>query len=289
MSHIYKYNNGLPFSSTLKDNLKDIDERVRLKFASLLIVDGGVGKGKTTLACHAADYINSLHGFPKIIFKEQLATGGPDFLKKLRICYDKGLPCIIYSEAGDFNKRGSLTRFNAMLTRTFETFRAFKIRVILDLPNFNVLDNGLFENNIPRMLLHVSNRNEEYGDFSGYSLYRMFYLRKKMEKLTVKAFAYDMVNPNFRGHFLNYPIKREKELDAFSIKGKLKILRGSEIAAAGLLSYNKLATKLNRSIWWVKKAVSQLKIKHKRIIERSKYFDEQTLNTLSEHLDSISK
>lgn len=289
MTKRYLYENGLPFSDILRFNLIDLDKRVSEKFASLLIFDGGVGKGKTTLASHSADFINSLHGLPPIKFKEQLATGGGDFLKKLRICYDKKLPCIIYSEAGDFNRRGALTRFNALLTRTFETFRAFRIVVILDLPNFNVLDKGLFDSNVPRLLIHIDDRTAKSGNFRGYSLYRMFYLRARMEKLTVKAFAYELVRPNFYGHFLNYPPQREKELDAFTIKGKLKILRSSEIEADGLFNYNKLSTKLNRSNEWVRKAVRLLKIKHKRIIDRAKYFDEQALNTLSEYLDGITE
>jgi len=281
----YTYDNGLPFSDIYKENIEDLNKRVEERFASLLIIDGGVGKGKTTLCVHTADYINKLHGFPEIKFKEQLATGGADFLKKIRICYDKKLPVIIYSEAGDFNKRGALSKFNAMLTRTFETFRAFKIVVLLDLPNFNVLDNGLFDNNIPRLLIHVDNRDMNYGNFSGYSLYRMFYLRKKMEKLTVKTFAYELVHPNFRGHFLNLPPAREKALDLYTVKGKLKTLRGAEIDMEGLLSYNKMAAKLGKSVSWIRQQCYKLKIKESRTINKVKYFNEVSFNRLADLLE----
>ena len=39
----------------------------------------------------------------------------------------KGLHVIVYDEAGDFNRRGALTKSNAQLNRAFEACRAFKI------------------------------------------------------------------------------------------------------------------------------------------------------------------
>jgi hypothetical protein len=187
--------------------------------------------------------------------------GGSDFLKKLRICFDERLPVIIYTEAGDFNKRGSLSKFNAVLNRTFETFRAFQIVVILDLPSFHVLDNDLFDKNIPRLLIHLKGRNENYGNYQCYSLYRMMYIKDKMKKLVVKPFAYDLVEDNFRGHFKNLPTERRALLDRVSIRGKLRILRKSEIEAAGLFNYVGLATKVEMSIGWVKKQITLLNIK----------------------------
>ena len=67
---------------------------------------------------------------------------------------------------------------------------------------------------------------------------------------------------------------------------KLKILRKSEVEAAGLMSYHQLAIKLEMSIHWVKKMISNLKIKHDRLIDRSKYFDEVALNKLSQYIEN---
>jgi Flp pilus assembly CpaF family ATPase len=50
------------FSKSLKDNIKPLVDRVNNKFASSVIIDGGLGQGKTTLAVEMADYINSLYG-----------------------------------------------------------------------------------------------------------------------------------------------------------------------------------------------------------------------------------
>lgn len=293
--NLYSY--GLPFSESLADNLKDLNTRVqKLKKASLILVDGGVGEGKTTLMVEIADYINSLHSHPVIELEQenkeagpQLAMGGAEFLKKMEVCHRLKLVCIIYDEAGDFSKRGSLTRFNAMLNRTFETFRGYRILVILGLPNFNILDNNLFDNQIPRLLLHCMDRTNKSGNFSGYGLDEMNWIRFWMGKWPKhRTKAYSNVTPNFRGHFLDLSPARSKMLDRVSTRSKLKILKKSSVKIEGLLSYPELAQKLDRSVLWVRLACNNLKIKHSRIVDRAKYFDPQVLDQLSEHLENTA-
>ena len=284
MSQLYAH--GLPFSTGLDTNLKQLQKRVDGRKSAMLIIDGGLGEGKTTLGIEIGDYINSLNGFGKIeIDGPQLALGGVDFLKKLRICYDEKRPCIIYDEAGDFSKRGSLSNFNAMMNRTFETFRAFKCIVILVLPNFDVLDQEIIDKNIPRLLLHLKNRSDRQGNYHGYSLYRIQLLKARMKKMNIKNFAYTTVWPNFSGHFLDLDPERSKELDRVSSKNKINVLRKAEVKIEGLLTYPELATKLFKSIDWVRRAVSNLKIKPAREIQRVKYFSTDALNVLSEHSD----
>lgn len=275
------YGNGLPFSQKLADNVDTLTLRVQKGKASLLILDGGVGEGKTTLATHLADY---LQGWEIALDSKapQLAMGGQEFTRKLRICFKMGLLVIIYDEAGDFNKRGSISRFNAMINRIFETFRAFRIIVILVLPSFHVLDSDLFDKNIPRLLVHCHSRGDDYGSFSAYSLYRMMYLKHHMQKLVVKSHAYKLVEANFHGEFLDLPPARSKILDTTSTKGKLETLKAAEIKIEGLVSYYDLAMRVSRSVLWVKQAVSKLGLEHKRVIDRRKYFDEQIVATLAD-------
>lgn len=291
MSKKYLYDHGLPFSEKLGENIQDLVTRVKKGKAAMIIIDGGVGEGKTTLAVEIADYINKHYEQEQIalIYKKhpQLATGGEAFLKQLRECYILLLPVIAYDEAGDFNRRGSLTRFNAMLNRTFETYRAFKIIVILCLPSFWVLDNDLFFKGIPRLLLHLDSRSDQYGNFRGYSLYRMMYIRDRMQKLVVKTFAYDLVEPNFQGHFLDLEPERAKQLDKISTEGKLKSLQKAEVKIEGLMGYGELAHKLGRSIVWCRMAVGKLKLKPKRVISKAKYFDDTVLNRLADYLDEV--
>lgn len=286
------YNHGLPFSQKLAENLDKLIARVKSKKASLMVIDGGIGEGKTTLAIEAADYINKVNGINEVILKKkeccQLGLGGADFIKKLRICYNKKLPVIIYDEAGDFNKRGSLSRFNAMINRTFETFRAFQIIVILVLPSFAVLDQDIFDKQIPRLLLHLKDRNDLYGNFDAYSLYRMLLLRGRMKNMNIKNFAFTFIWPNFRGHFLDLTPQRSRELDKLSTDNKLSLLQKSEIEIDGLMNYSQIGNKLMRSIRWVKQVINKLKLKPARTIKRAKYFNEETVNILAEYLDTVS-
>ena len=290
------YSHGLPFSEVLAWNLKDLDDRVRGKKASLIIVDGGVGEGKTTLIVEILDYINSLHDFPVIEIENekgdsgpQLSMGGSDFLKKLSVCYDQKLVCIGYDEAGDFTKRGSLSKFNAMLNRTFDTFRGYKILVVLGLPNFNILDNNLFDNQIPRMLLHLSGRSDKYGNFDGYGLDEMNWIRFWMGKWPKhKSKAYERVIPNFRGHFLDISQTRSRMLDRVSTKNKIKILKKSSIKIEGLISYSELATKVERSTIWAKKAIANLGIKPVRTVDRIKYFEPDVADKLADLIEDTA-
>lgn len=285
------YKNGLSFGGELPDNIKDLVQRVVKNKASLIILSGGLGEGKTTLLVHILDYINSLKGLPEIDLVEgtQIAMGGIDFIHKISDCYKLKMPCIGYDEAGDFSRRGALTNFNAMMNRVFDTFRAFKCVVVVALPNFDILDMDLFDKKIPRLLLNLKDRGDNCGNYDAYSLYRMLLLKSYMKKLNIKNYAFSLVEPNFRGHFLDLTQERRVLLDTMSTKSKFSILKKTEVRIEGLLTYPELATKLMKSVSWVRASVSNLKIKQVRIIDRVKYFDKYALDLLSEHLDSVSE
>jgi hypothetical protein len=278
----YKYNHGLPFSTKLAENLDRLKERTqKKKKASLIIIDGGVGEGKTTLAAQIGAYIQEA----PIDFTKQIGMGGQQFVDKVKICFHEHLPVVIYDEAGDFNKRGALTKLNAMLNRVFETYRAFKIVVIVCLPNFNVLDNQLFENKIPRLLLHARGRTERQGNFRAYGLYRMLYIKHHMknQKIAVKEVAYDMVQPNFVGHFLDLTPDRSKLLDKLSTAGKVASLAQGQVKLDGLIDYKELAQRFGRSTNWTRIAVSKLKIKPSRVIKKTRYFSENCIDALEDY------
>jgi len=277
MKQKYLYKHGLPFSEKLSVTLNGLKKRVfKDNKASLIIIDGGVGSGKTTCAVEVAEYI--MNG--ELSFKDQLAMGGEEFRSKIKICFKKGYVVIIYDEAGDFDRRGAITRLNKMLNRLFEISRAFKILVILTLPDFSQLDSKLFDNKIPRLLLHCDRNNNYYGDFRAYGLTRMYYLREKMSKLTIKTKAFTLTKPNFRGHFLDLTPLRSKELDNFTTKGKLGILEEGEITDARLKTMQDLTRTLGRSHTWIGNIMKELKIKPVRVYKRRKYYDESVIELI---------
>jgi hypothetical protein len=270
------YQNGLKFSSPLDRDILSLRQRINNKKASMLIIDGGVGEGKTTLAVHIAEYYQQ----KPLDLSKQYAMGGEDFQEKLVLCYDSRLEVLIYDEAGDFNSRGAMTGFNKMLNRVFETYRAFKIMVILVLPSFKVLDSNLFDKAIPRILIHCYNRSNKWGDFSVYSLYRMYYLKDKLKKYIVPAYAYSGTQPNYRGHFLDLDSLQSKELEKISIAGKKEIVNDNILKSRGLLSFKDIAKKVDKSLVWVKKEIAKKKIKEEKVYKRMKYFDKSIIDRL---------
>jgi hypothetical protein len=159
------YDHGYPFSEILIKNLVGVYRKVFLENkAGCILIDGPVGSGKTTLGILIADYFEGR----EIKFEEHLAMGGEDFLKKMKLAQEKAFKCLIYDEAGDFNRRGSLTKFNANLNRVWETYRAFKLVPIIILPLVADLDDGLMKKGILSFLLHCHSRTNRMGNFMGF-------------------------------------------------------------------------------------------------------------------------
>lgn len=287
------YAGGYKFDKALSDSLKDLNDRIfKLNKAGLLIIDGGVGEGKTTLGVLCADHINQLHKLPivDISAEDQIALGGEDFVRKLKRCYQKKLPVLLYDEAGDFNKRGALTRLNALLNRTFETFRAFRVLVIIILPSFRVLDNDLFDKNIPRLLIHCSGRNNSYGNFACYEYDTMLYIKNDMIKQVIKDNSFKKFGANFRGQFKNLSPKRAKELDEVSTKGKFLMLGKAEKNFDGLLTFNEIKEMLGLSMSTVRALIKDSGVKFVRRDGQTKYYEKNVVEELKKaQADKIMK
>lgn len=292
----YLYKNGLPFNDELANNLtKQKEQRIDKKFPSVILVDGGQGQGKTTLIVEAIDFINKLCGLPECDLHKshhpQLALGGKEFIKNFNDCKKEGLPIIGYDESGDYSKRSSMTKFNAMLNRRFETMRSSNIIVLFALPNFNVLDNHLFDLQVVRGALHLYERQENYGQYFGYSLTQTNWLRYWWDELPKprKHEAYKKTIPNFRGEFKDLEPERAKLLKALSDYGKDMQSQESEIKSYGLITFQDIATTLNRSLVWVRLIIRKLRIKPVRLLSNVKYFDKSTIDILSDHIEGIRK
>ena len=228
------------FDDSLLPTLHSVKDRIRKKKASMIIIDGGVGEGKTTFANHIAKLYQP--NFSSRI-SELVAMGGEEFLKSMDIAVRNGDKVVIYDEAGDFNSRGSLTYFNQTLNRVFETFRQTGIIVILCLPFFADLDASLFKKKIPRILIHCYGRNMKYGKYSVYSLWRTWYLRNKISKSIVPTSCYESVKPNLYGQFKDLPKVESDALADLSIKGKKKIIQHAYLKQKGLVNIDEIVKK----------------------------------------------
>lgn len=265
-----------PLDKYLLAAVESVAARVHRGKASIIIFDGGVGEGKTTLAVQVADVIE---GSP-IVFDEQLAMGAAEFSRKLGECYRKKHKVIIYDEAGDFNRRGALTKTNAQLNRVFETFRAFKIVVIIVLPNFSVLDGELFLKGAARFLVHVHSRDHNSGRFSIYSISRMMVMREKMRTAIVKQRAYTSVPPNCRGRFYDLTPERSRELDLYSTRGKLFELDKAAASMEGLASPKTLRQKLGVPESTFFRTIKQSGLVPERRVGNESYYSEIAVKEL---------
>lgn len=270
------WSNGLKFDTTLANNLRASLTRIRNKKASLLYIDGGVGEGKTTLGVECGMFLAKELGQPFDIV-EQVRQGGTDFLKGMDWCVTNKRNVIVYDEAGDFNTRASLTFFNQSMNRVFETYRALGIVVILCLPSFADVDTSLMKKKISRYLIHCYNRNNNYGEYKVYSLWRMWYLKNKFNKRIVPDDAFRDVTPNFFGRFKDLDEADSKLLETHSIKGKKNIIRKGMLQERGLIPIKDIAHKTGYSIETIRRYVTSKKLKgekygatlyfHKEIID----------------------
>ena len=293
MRNTYKY--GLPFSEKVGENVDDLIQRIDNRKASLLICDGLMGEGKTTLAIELAQYIalkreGVIHKVKdgeikfydnfKVDLDKQLAMGGEDFQEKLEICKDCKLHVVVYDEAGDFSKKRAITQFNQKLMRVFQTFRAFKILVILCLPSFDILESDLFKQGVPRILFNCHDRGEFEGSIRGYGLEEMFYLKHYMKKEVVPFKAYSKVKPNFRGHFKDLPLKISNKLDEVSTNAKELTLSKNILKNRGLLNYGELAQRVGRSLFWVRRTLKELNIPPTTKYQQKNYYETSIITTL---------
>jgi energy-coupling factor transporter ATP-binding protein EcfA2 len=206
--------------SRLALSMHELKSRIDKKKASMMLVDGQVGFGKTTLAVAAADYYQG----SEIDLDLQLAMGFDEFVKKLDLCVKKGKCVLVYDESGDADKRGAMSKLNRFLNRIFDTFRAFKILIIMVLPNFSILESQLFLKAIPRVLAHIEYRDENKGMYRLFSLYNMMWIKHHMSKLVIPFDAYNRVSTDHTGTFHDLDPKRSAELDLISTTAKKKIL-----------------------------------------------------------------
>ena len=254
------WSNGLKIDTTLDRNLDESLLRIRNKKASLIVIDGGVGEGKTTLGTIIAKRIAQKNG-QAFDIQEQVRQGGSDFLKGMDWCVSNKRNVIVYDEAGDFNTRASLTYFNQNMNRVFETYRALGIIVILCLPSFADIDTSLMKKKISRFLIHCYDRNNNYGNYKVYSLWRMWYVKGKFSKVTVPDDAFRMVTPNFFGRFRDLDPEDSQSLENHSIKGKKDIIRKGMLQDRGLIPIKDISQKTGYAIQSVRNYIKKHKVK----------------------------
>lgn len=295
---------GLPFIKTLALNLELQMKRIEQGKASMIIIEGIIGNGKTTLGVHIADFINGGYqrespGVDKWIrvpeklvdLKKVVGLGGDDFFKKIKLVYAEKGPVIIYDEANEFSKRSTLSKFNAKMVQLFDVYRAFKIVVIVILPFFHYLDNSLLQKGIPRFMIRIQDRTRTFGKFKVYDTNMMEYLKHWLKKSAVVSWAYNHVSCSYNGTFFNLDEDRASKLNEIQLEGKLNIIYPDEEKKnlTGLLSTQDLGLKLNYSKEHIAKLLKEANIKFVARDRTKRLYPPETIELLQEFTEFRGK
>jgi hypothetical protein len=297
----YLWDNGYPWNCGLhpelkKDllavNLDDIKKRIKLGKAGIIIVDGIVGEGKTTLAVHIMQYLvaESFAKEHEIPLKDYVFMGKAEFTKGLSEAYYHKRPGMVYDEAGDYNSKGHATKLNRELDRVFEVFRAFKVIIVMTLPSFLKLPGDLFDKGIPRMLIHCHDREESHGHFSVYNLVEMNYMRLYAVKHpATKNQCYSVIKPCFRGVWRNLPTHRSNELDRIGRSGKIAINDQLAIKSNGWYSFSDISKEVGRTQRTISDKLKLLGIKPVSVVKKVKYFKQEDYEKVKKVFQSQPK
>lgn len=292
--YVSVFDNSLPFISeeythiynkrinAFQQNLDDIFDRIKIRKPSLIIIDGGSGEGKTTIGVEIIDYFNKKVNLSPINFRSsQYAKGGKDFTKKLSLAHKEGYPAIIYDEAGDLNRKTTLSKFNRDLDMVFNQVRAYDMVVVLITQSVGYLENDLFTKGIVRMLINCYGRKDLIkSNFRAYELDRINYLRRSIKEEVTPTKAYQKITANNYGQFFNLSLKRDNELHKVGFEKKDQDIQKADINLDGLIDYDTLARKSGYSLQTVKIKICHLKIKPIKIFQRKAYFNYSVLDRL---------
>lgn len=254
-------------------------KRIKDKFSTVFVIDGDVGSGKTTFAVLFGDMC---HGQP-IDLKKNLALGGEDFQVKLLKTHERAEHVLVYDEAGDFNRRAAMTKFNREMNRLFEMSRALKILVIIVLPRFYILDKQFFELNQIRGVFHIHSREKSRASWTAYTTSQAMYIKKWAEKLTVPQTAYRYGNPIAKGNFYDLEPERSRELEKISIEAKKDAI-SEMFVKKERLSKEEIAKHYNFSISWVEARLREIDDIDSLKVGRKLFYHKNTLKKIDDLL-----
>lgn len=275
------YKNGSPYDKRdlIDKNLYEAVLALKSKQPVVIVIDGGQSTGKSTLGIHLLDSLNKIYGKQEVDLDEkdnkQYAFGGEQFIKKLPLCQEAELPAIEYDESGDYSRKGALSRFNKTMDRAMDMVRIYQVAIVIVVHNFaKQVPSELIDKQIATVLIHCLKREPGVGhveakvyDYSG-----MCWIRHNMKTEVIPENAYKKVYPNFHFRFKDLRPERSVLLDKLSGMKKKELYNMTEIKIQGLLSYKEIAYKVQMSEAWVKKQMSQLRIKHVTMNKKRKFF-----------------
>ncbi len=226
-----EYQNGYPYTDPLPAFVDRAVYHVQQQhLASLIIVDGGLGSGKSTMAAQMLRQIDPGFVATKESFKLRYLLGGAALMETAVKAHEQGARGLIFDEAGiDLSSRSAMSLMNKNLNSFFQLYRALKIVVILVLPSVRILDKQVYEFDIHRFQVHT--HSKLHGSYNRYRLWdrkAMMFLRLSIEKRVDSRDAYFSRTgfSNGDGFSKALPSAYQELLDSFGLEAKKERLLG---------------------------------------------------------------
>jgi hypothetical protein len=281
------YNNGKPFTGYISNNLEVWRDRIAHNKPAGCIICSPPGRGKTTLACWITrEYLNDYTIPVEEICEKYIGNGFKDTLTKLDKGYTNGQKLIIYDEAGDVSKRRSLSQINYEILQVLNKVRGLNMFIIMIMQDFSLLDGAILTTEVFRGGFYINERFDTYADYKAYSLNGLGKVRMQMgDSLKNNLFknkAFDIVTPNYNGHFKNLPEEESKYLHTFSVTAKIKSFREMLDKQDGLMTQKEIISELGIVYSTFSYKAKSLGIKPVKKRGRNIYYDVDALEKIRE-------
>jgi len=252
------YENGYPYSDPLPDWIEyQKKEILQNQEACLILVDGALGKGKSTMAVQIARQFDENIEATEDSYSLRYYLGGQDFLKGAIKSHEAGARVLIFDESGiDMSSRRAMSRMNMSLLSFFQLYRYLQMPVIIVLPNIGIIDKQIFDYGIHRFTVHMDDKvNGKYAHFRVYDQDSTMFVHRRIKQYVVPRHAYrsSSVYPNFLGWVKPLPPNHQKILDKLGSESKderIKDLGGKEG-----YTLNQMAGKLGSTIEVIRRKV----------------------------------
>lgn len=266
---------------SLKKTLNLFEKRRKKSLPTIVIFDGPSGVGKTTCAVSCASYLNG----GVIDFDKQIGFGFNDFERKVNICSDEKLKVCIYDEAGEFSRRGALSRLNARVNEFLDTYRAFNIIVFFCLPDASSLDSPTYKKLLVRAVIRI--RRGLYDKVSEgrlWMLKRYFRILEKIKYNPLETYlAYNSTPPNFHFRYSKLPKEIQTKLDTIGIKAKKSMLKARQQVSEGNITRIDIERELGKSRPWVYRAIKELGIKPMAKYNNVSYYEPSVIDKIESY------
>lgn len=215
-----KFETDYSMSKRLKKNLdkKIIPSLQKKDKDCVLVVDGGEGTGKSTIAFQIGKYVDPTLNLSRVVFS-------PDDFREAIFKAKKG-ECIIYDEAfTGFSSRSSLSPVNKVLVSLAMQMRQKNLFVLIVLPTIFMLDKymAIFRT---KALIHVFESHGKRGYFRVYNKNKKRYLILMGQK--TMTYNIKGLHVRFKGRFYGKFALGNEKLEEEYRRKKDKALQDSE-------------------------------------------------------------